>query len=83
MKQSEINVLTSITNDAATLARRINALMWEFNRIMAEDAHTRTANQTYSFGMIADAMRRSGEELTTAINISDRVLAQAKQRAEQ
>lgn len=78
MKQTEINVLISITNDATTLARRINVLAWEFYRMMTEDGHTRTPDQTHSLNTIADALRRSGEEMTSAIDISDRILRAAK-----
>jgi hypothetical protein len=79
VNQTEISILTSLINDAATLARRINALAWEFNRMVAEDGHTRTQEQCYAFNLIADAMRRSGEEMTTAITVADRVIAEARE----
>lgn len=79
MKQQEINVLASLTNDAAALARRINALTWEFNRMTAEGEHTRTSEQSYTLGLVADAMRRSGEEMTTAITVADRILAETRE----
>lgn len=78
MNEKEVNVLASLTNDAATLARRIQALTREFNRMMAEDAHTRTTDQTYGLNTVADAMRRSGQEMTTAVKICDRIIVQAR-----
>lgn len=81
MNQKEINVLTSLANDAAALARRIQALTWEFDRMMTEDTHTRTGDQTYVLDLIRDAMRRSGEEMTTAVTISDRIIAEVQRES--
>lgn len=78
MNQKEINVLTSITNDAATYARRITALTWELNRVLTEDTTSRSGDQTYTLNLARDAMARSGEEVTTAITILDRALTEAR-----
>lgn len=78
MNRTELNVLVSITNDAVTLARRIQALTWELDRTLAEDPSGRTPVQTSDLGLMRDAMRRSGEEMVAAVEMSDHVTSAAR-----